>query len=214
MTNTLIEGLIKEKDYSFKRLLFKIIKEFSLSIYELVLIVYFLNQDKPVFDIKEIKEVTLMDEKEIMEAFSSLTNKGLLNMSVVKEKSGKVSEVIDLGNVYKAMVSEVKIEAKKQTNSNIFTTFEQEFGRPLTPIEFEIINAWLKSNMNEELIISALKEATFNGVSNLRYIDKILYEWGKKGFKSVDDVNKHLKTKNKEPAKELFDYNWLDEDDE
>jgi len=213
MTNTLIEGLIKEKDYAFKKLLFKIIKEFKLSTDELVLIVYFLNQDKPVFDINTIKEVTLLEDKDIMEAFSSLTSKGLINMSVVKEPSGKVSEVIDLGNVYKAMVSEIKTEQKEQTASNIFSIFEQEFGRPLTPIEFEIINAWLKSNMNEELIIGALKEATFNGVSNLRYIDKIIYEWGKKGFKSMNDVNHHLKTKEKEPTKVLFDYNWLDEDE-
>ena len=53
-------------------------------------------------------------------------------------------------------------------------------------IEFEIINAWLKSGMNEEIIIGALKEATYNGVSNLRYIDKIIYEWNKKDLKRKD----------------------------
>ena len=213
MTNSLLEGLIKEKDYAFKRLLFKIIKEFSLSINELVLIVYFLNQDKPALDLKAIKEVTLMEEKDIMEAFSSLTTKGLVNMSVVKESSGKVSEVIDLGNVYKAMVSEIRTEEKEQSASNIFDVFQQEFGRPLSQMEFEIINTWLKSKTSEELIIGALKEAVYNGVNSLRYIDKILYEWGKKGFKTMEDVNKHLKTREKEPTKELFDYNWLDEDE-
>ena len=49
----------------------------------------------------------------------------------------------------------------------------------LSPMEYEIIKAWLDNDMSEELIKEALKEATFNGVSNLRYIDKILYEWGK-----------------------------------
>jgi len=214
MSNVLIEGLIKEKDYTFKKLLFKIIKEFKLNTYELILSIYFLNQEKPLFDIKNIKEITMLEEKDIMESFSSLVAKGLINVNVVKEADGKVSEVIDLGNIYKAMVSEIKTEEQTKTATNIFSVFEQEFGRPLTPIEYEIINAWLKGDMNEELIIGALKEATFNGVSNLRYIDKIIFEWGKKGFKSMQDVNNHLKpSKGKEPPKELFDYNWLDEDE-
>ena len=71
--------------------------------------------------------------------------------------------------------------------------------------------------MSEELIIEALKEATYNGVSNLRYIDKILYEWGKKGFKNKKDVENHLKRKNESENKEdktlLFEYNWLEDED-
>ena len=63
-------------------------------------------------------------------------------------------------------------------------------------MEYELISAWISSGINEELILGALKEATYNGVSNLRYIDKIIFEWGKKGFKTMEDVNKHLKEKN------------------
>ena len=55
-----------------------------------------------------------------------------------------------------------------------------------------MINAWISSGMDEEMIIGALKEATFNGVSNLRYIDRIIYEWGKKGFKNMNDVKAHM----------------------
>ena len=76
----------------------------------------------------------------------------------------------------------------------------------------EIINSWKDSGYTEELIILALKEATYNGVSNLRYIDKIIYEWGKKGIKTKEDVEKNrkqFKTNNNVPKKELFDYDWL-----
>ena len=69
----------------------------------------------------------------------------------------------------------------------------------------------------EALIKGALKEAIYNGVRNFRYIDKIIYEWQKKGFKSMDDVNKHLRNEDKplpkEKEEELFDYNWLDDDE-
>ena len=62
------------------------------------------------------------------------------------------------------------------------------------------------------MITLALKEATYNGVSSLRYIDKIIYEWGKKGIKTKEQVEKDRKQfKNNENnnKKELFDYDWL-----
>ena len=67
--------------------------------------------------------------------------------------------------------------------------------------------------MNEEIIKEALKEATYNGVSNLRYIDKIIYEWNKKGYKTIDDVRNKNSKKEVEEKKDnyFFEYNWLDE---
>ena len=94
-----------------------------------------------------------------------------------------VFETINLDNLYKSMVSNMNNDYKNKSKSDIFTIFEKEFSRTLSPMEFELINAWLSAGIEEDLIIGALKEATYNGVSNFRYIDKILYEWGKKGFK-------------------------------
>ena len=213
MSNSILEGLIKEKDYTFKKLLFKLIKDFDLSLEELLLLVYFINQDKPVFDIKRISLITYLSSNEIMAAFSSLTGKGLVSIKTSKE-DGKITEVIDITNTYRAMVSDININIKKQTTTNIYTIFEKEFGRPLSPVEYEIIKAWITSGISEELIKGALKEAVFNNVRNLRYIDKILSEWEKKGFKSVDEVDSYLKKKESNNLKqELFDYNWLEDEE-
>ncbi len=213
MSNSILEGLIKEKDYTFKKLLFKLIKDFNLTLEELLLLIYFINQDKPVFDIKKISIVTYLDKNKIMSAFSSLTTKGLVTIKTSNE-DGKISEIIDITNTYRAMVSDININIKKQTTTNIYTIFEKEFGRPLSPVEYEIIKAWINSGINEELIKGALKEAVFNNVRNLRYIDKILSEWEKKGFKSVDEVNSYLKKKEtNNPKQELFDYNWLEDEE-
>ena len=213
MSNSILEGLIKEKDYTFKKLLFKLIKDFDLSLEELLLLVYFINQDKPVFDIKRISLITYLSSNEIMAAFSSLTGKGLVSIKTSKE-DGKITEAIDITNTYRAMVSDININIKKQTTTNIYTIFEKEFGRPLSPVEYEIIKAWITSGISEELIKGALKEAVFNNVRNLRYIDKILSEWEKKGFKSVDEVDSYLKKKeSNNPKQELFDYNWLEDEE-
>lgn len=123
-------------------------------------------------------------------------------------------EKVNLDNFY-AMLSEDKIITKKEAvKTDIYSIFEREFGRTITSMEYEIINAWLEKSYTEELIVGALKEAVYNQVTNLRYIDKILYEWSKKGFKTMEDVNKHLENKEKQnDRKELFDYNWLDDEE-
>ena len=105
------------------------------------------------------------------------------------------------------------------SKSNVFEVIEKEFGRTLSPIEYEIIKAWLDSNISEELITEALKEATFNGVSNLRYIDKILYEWGKKGIKTKEDVEKNKQKRNNSRSKnedldlDIMDWNWFEDEE-
>ena len=64
--------------------------------------------------------------------------------------------------------------------------------------------------MDEEIIKEALKEATYNGVSNLRYIDKIIYEWNKKGYKTVEEIRNN-KFKKEEKVNTFFECDWLDE---
>ena len=44
-------------------------------------------------------------------------------------------------------------------------------------------------------------------MSNLKYIDKILHEWVKKGYKTLNDVKKKNK---KEKDADIFEYDWLD----
>ena len=92
--------------------------------------------------------------------------------------------------------------------------------RYCTALGCDIINCSIATNHSRKLE-EAVKEATMNGVSNLRYIDKILYEWGKNGIKTVTDVENNRK-KFKEAEKKnldsdadltLIDWNWFDDDE-
>ena len=78
-------------------------------------------------------------------------------------------------------------------------------------MEYEIINSWIESKISNNLILAALKEAVFNGVSNLRYIDKILFEWNKKGIKKPDDINKAKKSEEEDKNESFYEYDWLNE---
>ncbi len=76
--------------------------------------------------------------------------------------------------------------------SNLFVLFEQEFGRPLTPMEYETINGWLDQDQYaEELIRFALKESVFAGKLHFRYIDRILLEWSRNRVTNVEEARLH-----------------------
>lgn len=212
MNSSFLEQYVKAKDYVLRKELFPLIWEYKLNLEEVLLLIYFMNEDIPTFDVEQINKITMISVNMILDSFTSLTNKGLISIDVIKENSG-VKEVVNLDPIYKCMVDGLMKNNKKVVNNNIFEKFEKEFSRTLSPMEYEIINDWLDNNISEELILGALKEATYNGVNNLRYIDKIIYEWNKKGFKNMEDVNNHLRNRNTsdKSVKEISDYNWLDE---
>lgn len=212
MNSSFLEQYVKAKDYVLRKELFPLIWEYKLNLEEVLLLIYFMNEDVPTFDVEQINRITMISVNTILDSFTSLTNKGLISIDVIKENSG-VKEVVNLDPIYKCMVDGLMKNNKKVVNNNIFEKFEKEFSRTLSPMEYEIINDWLDKNISEELILGALKEATYNGVNNLRYIDKIIYDWNKKGFKNMEDVNNHLRNRNTsdKSVKEISDYNWLDE---
>lgn len=199
---------------------FKNYKKLKISLEEFIFLMYLYNQGESfLFNPEKICDDLNIDLKKVMEYISILSEKHLLAVETVKNEKGLIEEVVKLEDFYNrfCLIMTEDIVKKDHSNSNIFEVIEKEFGRTLSPMEYEIIKAWLDNNMSEELITEALKEATFNGVSNLRYIDKILYEWGKLGIKTKEDVvqnkMKRRKEKEKEQPPEIFDYDWFDDDE-
>jgi len=85
-------------------------------------------------------------------------------------------------------------------SNNIYIIIQEEFGRPLSPIELEVINTW---EFSTDLIKLAVKEATTSNNLAIKYIDRILYNWQKKGIKSVADAEKSIADfRNKKSKKE------------
>ncbi len=203
----------------------KYYKKLNIELDDFIFLMYLYSQgNKVIFDPSKFAFDLNMDLGIIMEKVSVLNDKDLLSVDVRKTEKKVMEEVINLESFFNKLsliVMENMSEEKDNSKSNIFEVIEKEFGRTLSPIEFEIIKAWLDNNMSEELIKEALKEATFNGVSNLRYIDKILYEWEKAGIKTKEDVlknNKKRRIKSEEDSKkeidlDIMDWDWFDEDE-
>jgi DNA replication protein len=187
-----------KKDFIINTNIVKTISNLDITIKEFMLLLYFININNSL-DLKNIKDKLGLDDEDILNTYSSLLTKKLISVSLVKT-NGLSSEVINLDMFYDKLIMNTKTE---EVSTDIYSKFESEFGRVLSPIEYETINRWLSSGVKEDLILSALKEAVVSGACNLRYIDKIIYSWTKKG-----------KSEEKEDYQELFDYDWLGDESE
>ena len=227
-SSKLIE-LVKDGNMVVPMYLLKNYKLLNLELNEFVFLMYLYNLgNRFVFDPNRFASDLNLDLEEIMNLVSCLTDKGFISVEVLKNDKGVMEELVIMDNFYNKLklfvIDDInKTESKELENSSIYELIEKEFGRTLSSIEYEIIKAWLESNFSEELIKEAVKEAVLNGVSNLKYIDKILYEWGKKGIKTVKDVEEQRRKRNAALEKnkdsdsnidiDIMDWDWFDEDE-
>ena len=211
MTEKVIQ-LLKTHDFTIPQLLFFKYQELNMTLEELHFIIYLMNTKDLAFNPKKFSSELGTSMPEVLELVNNLVNKDLLSLDLRKEGNIR-NEYLNLDKLYNKLSFLVINEEKKESSTNLFDVFEKEFGRTLSPIEYELINGWLDNEFSEELVKAALKEAVYNGVSNLRYIDKILYEWKKKGIKTPEDVEKNkVQFQNrKEENSEVFSYDWLND---
>ncbi len=199
-------------------------KELKLEIGEFLFLMYLYNLgNKFIFDPSKFASDLNLDIKDVMNYIGTLSDKHFIRVEVMKNDKGLMEEMVLMDDFYSKLslitMDEVN-NVSSADNSNIYEVIEKEFGRTLSPMEYEIIRAWFDNDMSEELIQEAIKEATYNGVSNLRYIDKILYEWSKLGIKTAKDVsdNRKKRAKAKEEASsdvdmDIMDWDWFDDDE-
>ena len=185
----------------------------SISLNEFLVLLYFINNESTSFDAEAISNMFNISINDVIDSFNNLITKKIKELDTKKDKNNKVVEKVSLDNLYEKVLTSLEKEQKEENKDSIFDIIEKEFDKKLSPIDMEIINGWLEIGTPEELIVGALKEASYNGVKTLRYMDQIIYEWNKKGFKTMEDINNHLKAKDNSKKEKLFDYNWLEDEE-
>ena len=199
-----IVELLKSKTYMIPSTLIKNYLKLNITEKELIFIIYIMNNNDE-FNINLICDDLGYTKKDVMALISSLSEKNLLSLDVKDKK-----DYLNLEELYNKL-GFLMIE-KKEVKTDIYSVIESEFGRTLSPMEYEIVRAWIDNGFNEELIKEALKEAIYNHVTSLRYIDTILYEWNKKGIKKPTDIIEKQKAREEEKTPETYEYDWLNED--
>lgn len=209
--NSKVIDLLKSKNYVVSDFLIKNYKVWNLDVDEFIILIYLMNSSNLVCDYKLISSELGMDLEVVMNKINELSIKKLLEIKVLKNSSNKLEEQISLDLLYNKVFMQIIDVKEEEDKSNIYSVFERELGRTLSPIEYELINGWLECNYKEDIILAALKEAVFNGVNNFRYIDRILFEWNKKGIDTVDKISKYKKEFRKDTNVEVPDYDWLND---
>ena len=208
--------ILQQRPIVIPRLLFNNYKQLNITEEELIILIYIMDEgDKVIYNPDIFVKELGLDKFKAMELIDNLVEKGIINITVEQNKNKKSEEYINIDLLYNKLLNNIiEIKEPEIISTNIFSIFENEFGRPISPMEYEIIKGWINDKFSEEIIKEALREAVYNNVSNLRYIDKILYEWKKKGYKNKEDIikDKVNRKKKKTETVEVFDYNWLDDE--
>ena len=208
-----LNELIKSEIINVPLYILRMYKEFNLNVDEMTLLLFLYNKDDKIFDPNYFAKCLGMDLSKILEGVSKMVDKGLISIVTKTNDMGVKEEIIDLSPLFDKVTLKIIGELNENDTidtDNIYDVIKKEFNRNLTPMECERINEWQQSNYSDELIKEAVKEASLNDVHSIRYIDKILYDWNKKGYKSKSDIKK---TDKKEKV-EVYKCDWLDSDEE
>lgn len=192
-------------------------KKLNITEEELIILIFIIDygvdlEYNPSVFVQELN----IDKYKVLELINSLKEKNILTILIKKENKKVSSEYISLQPLYDKIMNIVMDNKEKQIeiDENIYSIFENELGRTLSPLEYEKIKEMVTS-YGQELVVEALKEAVYNRANNLRYIETILSEWNKKGYKSKVDILKDRENyrKKKTDNIKLPDIDWLNEDE-
>lgn len=212
--------LLRDKMFFIPSSVFRNMGKLGITGDEVLVLIFIINMGPRVlYDPEMISKGTGINRIRVLEVINGLISKGIVSIVVKKNGSSKkMEEFISTDLFYEKMRGVLlggtnRANGKREEQTDLFSMFEKEFGRTLSSMEYEIIRGWVSDDMPSDLVREALREATYNGVSNLRYIEKIILDWKKRGYKSVKDIERaRERYKKKNGNGDVFDYNWLDDE--
>ena len=212
MKNDVLNSVIKVNDnLIMPGVIVKNFDKLEMDAHELLLMLYFINQkDNVTLDVSRISKDLNLESATVFDLINRLNEKNYISIEM-KKKNGVIEEFISTELFYNKLTSLLLDQKKEESDNDIYSLFEQEFGRQLSPTECENIDRWIEKGISEELVKEALKEAILSGVRSMRYIDKILFNWSNNGYKSVEDIKRKKEKKDDEVIEKIYDYDWLNE---
>lgn len=220
-----ISEIIKSENITIPLYIYKEYPNLNINLETFIFLMYLYNKGNKIpFDIHRLSEEFFCDVKKILEYIDVLQRNKLIEIKVLKNDKNIMEEFIYLDFFYEKMLLKVVQDTveeskKEEENEDVFSVLEKEIGKQLSPMEIEIVKAWKESNYSDEMIKEAIKESVINNATSLRYIDKILYEWAKRGITTKEKIEQNRKdfrqrTKAKSNNIKPFDYDWLDDDED
>lgn len=204
----LIAGM-QEGTVTVPNLLLKYYHKLKLSEAEVMLLIHFLafkeKEQKDFPTIEELQSRMSATPDKVIVMLQKLMKEQIISIDEeIDEVTGIQYEKYNLSRLHER-IAECWIEERAQQikeskvktapaaeGKDVFSVFEKEFARPLSPMECENISKWLDNDKySVELIFAALKEAVFAGKIHFRYIDRILLDWERNRIFTVEQAKEH-----------------------
>ncbi|MGM0212733.1 DnaD domain protein [Enterococcus sp. AZ109] len=230
-----LEEYLANGQTTVSNLLLKNYARLGLSTFECMLWLQLLaaNQAGNDFpDLVNVAESMGIGKEKIYNLLGDLINKGFVVLETVQDEHGRQKDRYNLLPAYEKLAVlkeqerfQVEQQTEEQAIKKMYQSFEQEFGRPLSAIEYQRIGQWLdEDHYSPDLIALALREAVLNQAYNLTYIDRVLLSWERKNIRTKQQVEEEQKrrkqillqkeeVKGSEELPEVSLYNWLKEKD-
>lgn len=223
---------LKEGNLTIPATLLTNYKKLNLSEIEVVLLLHLLNfqqQGNQFPTPQQLATLMTLTESECSHSLNQLINKGFITIIEGKSADGILYERYCLESLKDNLIHQFinniakdKSIRQHEQQASLYSIFEQEFGRPLSPFEGETISIWLdEEQYSEEIILAALRESVISGKVNFRYIDRILFNWKRNGIKTVEQAREHSKKfrahqqqsehkSSEQSSQSVLFYNWLE----
>ncbi|MDT8859971.1 DnaD domain-containing protein [Alkalihalobacillus sp. MEB130] len=202
MDHNLLIQWTTQRQLSIPTLLLKHYKQLGLKEDELVALLHVQSfiDDGDGFPTPELLgERMTLSMNECAEMLGRLIRKGFLTLEKKWDEQGILFEFYTLEPLWVRLLQLIKGQQRQEQDQQkesqeglLYKRFEEEFCRPLSPIEAETLGMWLDQDKHTpELITAALREAVVSAKLNFRYIDRILFEWKRNGVKTVEQARAH-----------------------
>src|SRR4051794_18822448 len=230
---TNILSWLQEGNLTVPAVLFSEYRNMKLNEHELVLIlniITFIEKGNNFPTPEELSSRMTITVSECNELLRRLIQKGFIAITDEYSSEGIRFEKYSVEPLWERLVDQFLIKNKntqevtmKADESDLYTCFEKEFGRPLSPFECESLAMWMDDDHHDPIIIkAALRESVMSGKLNFRYIDRILFEWKKNGIKTIEQAKNHGRKfrqkqtvkahgKNESQQPSVPFYNWLEQ---
>ncbi|MBP2241343.1 DNA replication protein [Cytobacillus eiseniae] len=235
MSKTSLLKWLKEGHLTIPAELLTQYKDMNLNEQELVLLLQVIsfnengNEFPTPFELSSRMTISVSDCTDILR---KLIQKGFIEIKEGHTGDGILHEIYNIEPLWEKLIEHFLLRNKQEAvlvnqknETDLYTCFEQEFGRPLSPFECESLAMWMDDDHHDPHIIkAALREAVISGKLNFRYIDRILFEWKKNGIKTIEQAKSYGKkfrqhqsnnrTQNEEmnqTTKSVPFYNWLEQ---
>ena len=180
--------IVKSGTINIPLYIYKEYPKLKIDLETFIFLMYLYSKGNKIpFDIDLLSKEFFCDIKDIMTYIATLQENKLIEIKVIKNEKNIMEEYIYLDLFYEKISLCIVGEVNEEKKE-----------------EESDIFSLLAKELNKQLS------------SILRYIDKILYEWSKKGIKTKEDVEKNrvqYREKEKPKKLELFEYDWINEDE-